>query len=527
MSRALGPLTTTSKRPGNCKENGTYSTRWLHPPLTSFPWQVTIGSLSDEVLLRIFRYYLDASPRLWPSLVHICRQWRRIVFAFQRPLHLRLFCTYGIPVSKTLDYWPTLPIVVNFGGPPALDPPAPEDEDNIVAALKQSCRVISISLTFTSSLLKKFSTVGRPFSKLEDLVIFSQDGTHLTLPSTFRWGLRLRSLHLTRIASPVLTRLLYSSKNLVDLRLHEVFNTWHISPTTLVDALSRMTQLQSLSLHFLSTANHIVFPFPSGERITLPALTRLHLRGVDAYSEGLVARIGAPCLRDIEITFFDKHIFAVPKLREFIDRIEMLKSHRRADILSSERAIAITLTQPGVPTCLKLQVLCKTLRSQPFFMAQICGHFSAFFHRVEDLRISTERPSTVQHGGNRGQWLGIIRRFRGTKWFHVAGDHSTNVVRALQLSDKQREPVLPALHKLYIREPEPRCVPLREAVLLFMHSCWLSGHFRAVEYERLPNDRLRGAGTTFARCQNPKLTCFVRDIFLTKLRLRCSPAMSF
>ncbi|KAH9009191.1 hypothetical protein EDB84DRAFT_1406943, partial [Lactarius hengduanensis] len=64
--------------------------------------RVTIEKLSDEVLLNIFRHYLGASPRFWPSLVHICRKWRRIVFASQRALHLWLFSTYGTPVLKTL-----------------------------------------------------------------------------------------------------------------------------------------------------------------------------------------------------------------------------------------------------------------------------------------------------------------------------------------------------------------------------------------------------------------------------------------
>jgi hypothetical protein len=392
---------------------------------------------------------------------------------------------HGTSVLKALDYWLALPIVVDFGESSALDPPDPEDEANIIAALKQSGRVTSISLTATRSLLEKFSGIEGPFLKLEDLVLLSRDSMQLTLPSTFRCGPRLRSLHLTRIAFPALTRLLYSSKNLVDLRLHEVFNTWHISPATLANALSRMAQLQSLSLHFPPPANCIAFPFMSGDRIVLPALTRLNLRGIDAYSEGLVAIIDAPRLRNIEITFFDKHILDVPKLREFIDRIEVQKSHRQAEIISCERVISISLTQPGAPSCLKLQVFCNMLRSQPFFMAQICSHFSASLFRVEDLRISSARPSVEQDSGNRGQWLGIIRRFGGTKWFHLAGELSMEIMRALQLSEARREAALPALHKLCIWEPEPPHTPLRGAVVSFMHSCRLSGRCIAVEYERL------------------------------------------
>ena len=45
---------------------------------------------------------------------------------------------------------------MEYGGPPGLGPPATEDEDNIVAALKHSDRVRTIGLTITGSLLQKF-----------------------------------------------------------------------------------------------------------------------------------------------------------------------------------------------------------------------------------------------------------------------------------------------------------------------------------------------------------------------------------
>ena len=88
--------------------------------------------------------------------MHTCRKWRRIALASQGALRLRLFFTHGTPVQKTLHLWPALPIVVEYGGLPTLDPPVLEDEDNIIAALKHSDRVISISLTVTRSLMAKF-----------------------------------------------------------------------------------------------------------------------------------------------------------------------------------------------------------------------------------------------------------------------------------------------------------------------------------------------------------------------------------
>ena len=450
------------------------------------------------------------------------------MFASPLGLALRSHHTYGIPILNTRDCWPTLPITVNFGGSPALKPPTLEDEDDIVASLKQPSRVTSISLTVRHSLLKKFSAVKWPFSKLEDLVLLSRDSVQLTLPSYFQWGPRLRRLHLTGIVFPTLLQRISYSRCLVDIQLHllEISHTiGGLSPGAFANALSRTPQLQSLSLHLPSTT--FAIPPSSGDRVLLPALTRLNLRGFNGYLEGLGARIDAPNLRDIEITFFDKSIVDVPKLREFINRIEIQKSHDRADILSSERAISISLTQPEALTCLKLQVLCKTSLLQPFFMTQICTCFSGFLLRVQDLRINTTRLSSKQDDRNREQWLGIIRRFESVKWFRAADEHSIDVVRALQLSDERHETVLPSLHKLCIREPGPCCALMREVIVLFIHSRWLSSHFMAVEYERSPNDGLRRAGTTYAHCQNPILTCFVRDFFLTKLRLRCSRTMSF
>ncbi|KAH9024454.1 hypothetical protein EDB83DRAFT_2555505 [Lactarius deliciosus] len=355
-----------------------------------------------------------------------------------------------------------------------LSPPTAEDEDNIVAALEQSGRVSSINLTVTSSLLERLSSIKRPFSELEDLVLRSRDGVLLTLPSGFRWGPRLRRLHSTGIAIPGLLQL-YSSTNLVDLQLREVFHPLYFSPEVLTDALSGMAQLQSLSLHFISTAD-IVLPdwgrshfistadyaivFPGwGRRAVLPVLSRLYFRGVSWHLERLVTGIDAPRLGDIELTILNENIIGFPKLGEFVDRIEMHKSHRRAHILFSDRAISISLIQPGTPARFKMQLFCEPPSEQLLLMTRICAHLSAAsLINVEDLRISV-------------------------KWFHLDSDHSTNIVRDLRLSDRRHETMLPSLHKLYIPQPGKRHVPLEEAVVSFMISRWLSGRHLAVEYE--------------------------------------------
>ena len=462
--------------------------------------EVTIKKLSDEVLLDIFRYYLDASPRSWPCLVHICRKWRRIVSASQPALHLRLFCTHRTPLRKILDCWPaSLPIVVEYRGSPGLDPPTPEDEDNIIAVLKQSDRIGSINLTVTNSLLEKLSAIERPFSELEDLVLLSLDCARLTIPSDFVWGPQLRSLYLTRITFFALPQLLRSSRNLVDLRLHEVLNPGLFSPEALTDSLSGMAQLRSLSLHFLPTEDHIGVSQPSRNRADLPALTRLDFRGITNYLEDLVAGIDAPRLGDIEVTFFKNSISDLSRLREFIDRIGIHKSHHQAHILSSDRAISISFIQLGVPTRIKLQVFCDRLSEQLSSMARFCFHFSSFLHDVEDLRISARRQRIWEDGFYSGQWRESMNSFTGVKWFHLDGNSSMNIIWALEPTNGQRETMLPCMLKLCIPQPS-RFDRWEEVAVSFMTSRRLSGRLIALEYERLCDiSELHGAGKMLLR----------------------------
>jgi hypothetical protein len=292
--------------------------------------------------------------------MHIHCKWRSIVFDSQQPLQLRLLCTHGMPVLKTLECWPTMPIIVQYGGSPALEPPAPEDKGSIVAALKQSDCITSISLTVTPSLLETLSTINRPFLELEDLVLLSRNNMRLTLPGSFQWGPHLQRLHLTGVTFPALVlQLRYHSKNIVDLHLHEVLKPSRFQLDTLLDALSGMAHLQSLSLHFLPTTKPLTSPPPYRKLIILPlilpALICLTFQRRTEHLEGLVTRIDAPLLGQIKVTFLNESDFDLSKLRVFIDRIGMHKSHCRAEIVTSNLANSISLTQPGDATCLKFK----------------------------------------------------------------------------------------------------------------------------------------------------------------------------
>ena len=418
--------------------------------------QVTIEVLPDDILFNVFHCYLSVTPQLWPTLAWVCQRWRHTIFTSPLGLNLRLHCTYGTPVSKTLDCWPVLPIAVQYGGSPNLDPPAPEDDDNIIAALKQSSRVRSISLTLVSSLLEKFSVISEPFLDLEELALLSQDNVQLTLPSTFRWGSRLRTLHSTRVAIPLFPQLLSPCHNLADLQLHEIPSIGYFSPEAFANALSMMTQLRSISLHFLSfprRRSYLALPPMAGERIVLPTLTRLKYRGSSKYLDCFVSRVDAPILDNIDITFFYQPTMDASQLGRFIERTELQTSLDQADVVTSADDILITFTNSRASTThLRLQISCKHLDWQSSCMAQICHQFSSFLSGVNDLGIFSAQSFSEYDDGDEN-WLEIVLPFGDVEEFHVAGGLATSILRALYSADEDNATALPALRNICVEDP--------------------------------------------------------------------------
>ena len=391
----------------------------------------------------------------------MCRRWRQIVLISPLGLNLRLHCTHGTPVLQALNCWPALPILVKYGGLPNLKPPTPEDDDNIIAALKPSDRVFLISLTVTRSLREKLSVISEPFSELEELALFSRENTPPILPSTFGWGPRLRTLHSTRIAFLSFPHLLLPSQNLVDIQLNEIPISGYFSPEAFANALSGMTQLRSLSLHFLSLParrSYLRLPPPPDQRIVLPALTHLKYRGTSKYLDSFVARIDAPHLEDIDITFFSQPTMDASQLGRFIERTEMQTSLGQARVETSPNAISISFINSRASTPLRLQIPCQQLDWQLSNMAQICDRFSPFLFRVKNLTIDMTKSSSGLVGAGSEAWLELIRSFVCARNLWVAGELAANILCALRpTADGQTTDtfVLPALRKLRVQNPMP------------------------------------------------------------------------
>ena len=279
--------------------------------------------LPEVALLRIFNFYLDEDQiEAWHTLVHVCREWRILVFGSPRCLDLRLLCTDSASVREKLDVWPLLPIVVRAKGFRS------SKLDNIVAALEHNDRIcqLQLSLPFRSSDRKQILVaMERPFPALTKLQFHwahHGDQTMWVDPDSFLGGSApsLQSLILERI--PFLPKLLLSATRLVELDLRRV----PLFPEEMLPAFSALTRLEKLNIESSSDAVWKSLRPPQLTHTLLPVLTKFHFKGSDEYLEGLLAQIDVPLLDDLDITFLDKPTSDHPQLIQLISLTPSFKA---------------------------------------------------------------------------------------------------------------------------------------------------------------------------------------------------------
>ena len=293
---------------------------------------MTIDTLSDVALLRIFDFYLhdphDTWIEAWRTLVYVCRYWRNVVFGSPRRLGVRLLCTARTAVREKLDPWPQLPIVVRGENYP--------DEswgmDNVIAALKYNDRICDVDLreVICSLMEKVLPEMLKPFPALTHLALGSDHDYTVAapvLPASFLGGSapRLRTLILERMPFPGLPNLLSSATHLFHLDILRIPQSGYISPEVMATCLSSLTRLERLDISLES--RQILPPRrpPPQRRILLPILNRLVFIGFCEYMEDFVAQIDAPLLGDLRICLFYQDTFNTSQLAQFVDRTSNYK----------------------------------------------------------------------------------------------------------------------------------------------------------------------------------------------------------
>jgi hypothetical protein len=456
---------------------------------------ISIDVLPDDVLLEIFFFYMDDPPddderysaafrtlfeaqfqlhgsrgdcqeygcvvdrftkmaiEAWQSLVHVCRRWRCLVFESPRRLNLRLVCAQGTP-ARQLDVWSPFPLVIRKTNRCT----KPEGLDNIVAALEHRDRVDSIRLWWLdySQLERISAAMQESFPRLKRLH-FTADSIYdqvPALPDSFLGGSapHLRSFQLKSISFPALPKLLLSATRLVHLQLDFIPHSGYISPEAMATALSAATSLESLRLVVEYFQSH-----PGGRRlpppmpIVLSVLSYFRFNGAGEYLDYLMARIDAPRLSDVDISFYDQVVIDTPQFAQFISRTPKLKAIDEARISIGDGIVGVIFSSYGY---LQVTLPVAELNWQVSSLERLCARCLPPLSMLEDLYITHDYPDWQrdwQDNSNDTLWLALLCLFPAVTNLYLCEEFAECIVPVLEeLAESRTTEVLPTLQNIFL-----------------------------------------------------------------------------
>jgi hypothetical protein len=355
--------------------------------------------LPDDVLIDIFDCLLrKEGTQEWMTLAQVCRLWRSVVFQSPLRLNLRLVCTPKTRARDTLDIWPHLPLIIRLFGDETTD------VDNIVAALEHNDRVCQIDLNYWLSPERESvmdsAAMQKPFPELTHLHLgmYEDNESRPILPDSFLGGTapRLRSLHCRRLPFPGLPKLLLSATHLVKLHLYDIPRSGYIPPEAMATTLSALTSLESLALNFRDPPPRPALGSrrpPPPTRFILPRLTRIQFKGASEYLEEILARIDAPRLNRLEITFFNQIVFDTPQLFQFTSRTPTLRAPKKGHITFDFMGIDVRFSsETSDYRGLSVRILCTVSEWQLSCLEQVCTSSLPPVSTLEDLYIVEGYP---------------------------------------------------------------------------------------------------------------------------------------
>ena len=394
----------------------------------------------------------------------------------------------------------------------------PEDYD-FDAAIVHHSRVCEIDLRLTSSQLQRLaSAMQEQFPSLTylKLSLDRNDKRPLgvsALSGGFLGGSApsLQSLLLNRISFLSLPRLLLSAIHLVRLILRNIPHSGYISPEAFVTGLATLVNLKSLTIGFESPLSHPdrrnQRPPPS-IRTVLPALTHFVFKGVSEYLEVFVARIDAPLLESIQITFFHQLIFHIPQLAQFMGRTTNFEAPRELHVGFDYYEVLVESLPPirGIKNIAEqskhretsgfdesvLRISCRKLDWQLSSLAQVCTSSIPFIYMVEHLYIYEPRYllSQWQDDIENIQWLELFLPFTAVKTLYVCKEFAPSISLALQeLVGERVTGVLPVLESIFLEEPHASGL-VREAIGQFVAARLLLGHPVAISHWNLTREAI-------------------------------------
>ena len=446
--------------------------------LGSRPRTASIHILDNDSLLHVFHLYRPfllgedqvfnahlyggnegwVRGRWWYKLAHVCRRWRIVILESASYLGISLVCTYGTPVADMLAHSPPLPLVIDYYMNRRHI--TTDDEEGLILAFKQHDRVLRVRLDTFVSLQKFLEAMNEEYPILEHLIIMvpiEDNNTVLKFPESLQ-APHLRLLRLQGFALPIGSRLLTTAVGLVTLSLVMTNPSTYFHPNTLLQWISIMPQLETLTVYFkFSTPSRDVVRqlahTPIIAPITLPNLRHFDFHCVSAYSEALVHRIITPHLKKLKMEFFNQLTYSVPHLLPFIDAAQNLRFDK-ASFTFTKKRVDTALYPHGEDKAYTLGVVirCQHLDWQVSSMAQISNSLSQTFSAVEFLTLQhrTQIGTSEEHNEvNRTEWRKLLKPFSNVKTLRTDEELLKYLSRCLQLEDGELPlELLPELEKL-------------------------------------------------------------------------------
>ncbi|KAI0267806.1 hypothetical protein BC834DRAFT_58977 [Gloeopeniophorella convolvens] len=469
--------------------------------------RTTFNLLPENVLLEIFaiRAYEDtdswAQPWRWDKVAHVCRTWRRVVLSSPRRLKLFLRCTYGNPIVDILSHLSHFPILIDYYHDERRTL-TPEDEDNIVYALRQSSRIVQISVPITPSLATKLATVPwgeKPFGRLIHLNLFcSKDRPGVTLPGKFLSAStpRLRRIRLEGVVVPSLPKILASTRIIWNFPIGRIPDAGRSAPAALTPHISTTSHLRSLDIHYFPSASHPQATAqarspPSLAPIVLPLLAEFQFRGASEDLEDLVSHFVAPHLKIIRINLHNQLIVDLTHLALFLSRCNARVAGKDVH-LNVRRGSGASLEMSENALVQRFSVECRPLDWQISALAQISSSLhhirrlstmkSLWIFIVDSLENPPPAPEPDQDEPEPDQWLELLQPFNTVEklWLEgLAGGCLSGLCQALHTlasGGEEALSVLPALRKLHleVQSDNAQCSVLLRALGPFIEARRLS-----------------------------------------------------
>jgi hypothetical protein len=202
-------------------------------------------------------------------------------------------------------------------------------------------------------------------------------------------------------------------------------------------------------------------------------------KGASEYLNDLVARIDAPRLDKLSITFFPQMNFDTAHLVQLISRTPRLKEPSGAHLSMDPYALVrLKWASDGYGSIGRVcvEISYEISDPQPSSIAQVCTTWLPPLPTVEDLQIGDFAKPLLgwKDEIKKDQWLELLRPFTAVKNLSIYEEYQPNIASALQeLVGGRTTEVLPSLQNIFLEWFES---PFQDAIGQFVAARQLSGH---------------------------------------------------